>query len=107
MTLKDLESQLLALTPAEQQRAIQLLTQNLAKMRTENAKPPAISGGEARIANTQIAIWELVNAQQLGYSDGDLLAMYPQLTPTDLTTAWDYAADHPEEITLAIQEIGE
>jgi uncharacterized protein (DUF433 family) len=107
MTLKDLESQLLALTPAEKERVIQLLTHSLVSTQPEIAKPPAISSGEAAIANTQIAIWELVNAQDLGCSDRDLLQMYPQLTQRDLDTAWEYADAHPEEIMLALQAIDE
>lgn len=107
MTLKDLESQLLALTPAEKHRAIELLTQSLASNQPEIAPPPEISGGEAYIANTQIAIWELVNAQDLGCSDRDLLQMYPQLTQSDLDTAWEYADAHPEEMMLALQAIDE
>ena len=107
MTLKDLESQLLALTPAEKEQVIQLLTQSLAKIQPEIAQPPEISNGEARIANTQIAIWELVNAQDLGCSDRDLLQMYPQLTESDLATAWDYAETHPEEIAQALRDIDE
>jgi uncharacterized protein (DUF433 family) len=107
MTLKDLESQLLALTPAEKSRVVQLLTQSLATTSAEIANPPEISYGEARIANTQIAIWELVNAQDLGCSDRDLLQMYPQLTESDLATAWDYADAHPEEMMLALQAIDE
>ena len=107
MTLKDLESQLLALTPVEKERAIQLLTHSLANTPPEVAKPLEINNGEARIANTQIAIWELVNAQDLGCSDRDLLQMYPQLTENDLATAWDYADAHPEEIMLALQAIDE
>jgi uncharacterized protein (DUF433 family) len=107
MTLKDLESQLLALTPVEKERVIQLLTHSLVTTQPKLAKPPEISGGEARIANTQIAIWELVNAQDLGCSDRDLLQMYPQLTESDLATAWDYVEAHPEEIALALQAIDE
>ncbi len=107
MTLQDLESQLLALTPAEKHRAIELLTQSLASTQPEIAQSPEISSGEARIANTQIAIWELVNAQDLGCSDRDLLQMYPQLTQRDLATAWEYADAHPEEMILALQAIDE
>jgi uncharacterized protein (DUF433 family) len=107
MTLQDLESQLLALTPAEKQRAIELLTQSLASIQPETAEPPEIGNGEARIANTQIAIWELVNAQDLGYNDRDILLMYPQLTQRDLDTAWEYADAQPEEIMLALQAIDE
>jgi uncharacterized protein (DUF433 family) len=107
MTLQDLESQLLALTRAEKERVIQLLTHSLVSIQPEIAKPLETSSGEARIANTQIAIWELVNAQDLGCSDRDLLQMYPQLTESDLATAWDYAEAHPEEIMLALQAIDE
>jgi uncharacterized protein (DUF433 family) len=107
MTLQDLESQLLALTPAEKERVIQLLTHSLVSPQPEIAKPAEIRGGEARIANTQIAIWELVNAQDLGCSDRDILQMYPQLTESDLATAWDYVEAHPEEIMLALQAIDE
>jgi uncharacterized protein (DUF433 family) len=107
MTLQDLESQLLALTPAEKEHVIQLLTHSLVSIQPEIAKPAETSSGEARIANTQIAIWELVNAQDLGCSDRDLLQMYPQLTESDLATAWDYAEAHPEEIMLALQSIDE
>jgi uncharacterized protein (DUF433 family) len=107
MTLQDLESQLLALTRAEKERVIQLLTHSLVSIQPEVAKPLETSSGEARIANTQIAIWELVNAQDLGCSDRDLLQMYPQLTESDLATAWDYAEAHPEEIMIALQSIDE
>ncbi len=107
MTLKDIESQLLALTPAEKSRAIELLTQSLASTQPELINHPEISSGEAYIVNTQIAIWELVNAQDLGYSDRDLLLMYPQLTEQDLATAWEYAEAHPKEIMLALQAIDE
>jgi uncharacterized protein (DUF433 family) len=107
MTLKDLESKLLALTPAEKERVIQLLTQSLESIQPLSVKPLEISDGEARIGNTQIAVWEVVNAKDLGYSDGDILQAYPQLTATDLATAWDYADAHPQEIALALQAIDE
>jgi uncharacterized protein (DUF433 family) len=107
MTLNDLESQLLALTAAEKERVIQLLTQSLANTQPEITQTPEISSGEAYIANTQIAIWELVNAQDLGWSDRDILQMYPQLTQSDLDTAWEYSDAHPEEIVLALQAIDE
>lgn len=107
MTLKDLESQLLALTPAEKEQVIQLLTSSLANIQPKVPQPPEIVNGEARIANTQVAIWELVNAQDLGCNDRDLLQMYPQLTESDLATAWDYAESHPEEIAQALRDIDE
>jgi uncharacterized protein (DUF433 family) len=107
MTLKDLESKLIALTSAEKQQVIQFLTQSLESTQPEIAKPLETTSGEARIGNTHIAVWEVVNAKDIGYSDGDILQVYPQLTPTDLAAAWDYAAAHPHEIALALQEIDE
>ncbi len=107
MTLKDLESQLLALTPAEKERVIQLLTQSLASDRAEIAKPVEIGGGEARIGNTQIAVWELVNAKELGCNDDVLLQIYPQLTALDLANAWEYAEANADEISRTLQEIDE
>ena len=107
MTLKDLESQLLALTPAEKERVIQLLTHSLVTGSADVAKPVASSAGEARIGNTQIAVWELVNAKQLGCSDADLLQIYPQLTALDLANAWDYAEANADEISRTLQEIDE
>jgi uncharacterized protein (DUF433 family) len=107
MTLKDLESQLLALTPAEKEHVIQLLTHSLVSTQPEIHQPPDLSSGAAYIANTQIAIWELVNAQDLGCSDRDLLQMYPQLTQSDLDTAWEYADAHAEEIAQALRDIDE
>jgi hypothetical protein len=86
MTLTDLESQLLALTPSEKQYIIQLLSQSLAIPPAETAPTPPISSGSTKIANTQIAVWELVN---------------------DLATAWAYADAHYDEISLILQEIDE
>jgi uncharacterized protein (DUF433 family) len=104
MTLKDLESQLLSLTFSEKEQAIQLRTQSLGTIWTGIEKTSRICGGNARIANTRITIWGLVNARQLGYSDGDLLQSYPQLTAIDLVNAWNYTKAYPDEISLAIQE---
>jgi uncharacterized protein (DUF433 family) len=107
MTLKDLESQLLALTPAEKERVIQLLTHSLTSNRSEIAKPVKVGGGEARIGDTQIAVWELVNAKGLGCSDADLLQIYPQLTALDLANSWEYAEANADEISRTLQEIDE
>jgi uncharacterized protein (DUF433 family) len=107
MTLTDLESQLLSLTRPEKEHIIQFLTQSLATTPAEAAPTAPISSGSAKIANTQIAVWELVNAKQLGCSNGDLLDIYPQLTAADLASAWEYADAHYDEISLILQEIDE
>lgn len=102
VTLKELEQNLLALSPSEKVQAIQLLAQSLGSIWQGIEKTPRVCGGEARIAKTRIPIWVLVEASRLGYSDADLLLSYPTITATDLANAWAYALAHPDEIELAI-----
>jgi uncharacterized protein (DUF433 family) len=103
VTLKELEQQLLALSPAEKVQAIQLLAQSLGSNWQGIEKTSRVCGGEARIAKTRIPVWVLVEARRLGYSDADLLTSYPTITTTDLANAWVYAQTHPDEIELAIE----
>jgi uncharacterized protein (DUF433 family) len=105
MTVAELETYLLALSTSEQRHIIQLLTQNLGDNPAGIIKDPNICGGEAHIANTQIAVWELVNAQRLGYSDSDILQSYPQLSAIDLVNAWDYAETWADEIAQTLQAV--
>jgi len=101
--LEELEQHLLALSPTEKVRAIQLLAQSLGNSWQGIEKTPGVCGGEARIAKTRIPIWVLVEACRLGYSDADLLTSYPTITATDLANAWAYAESHRNEIELAIE----
>lgn len=103
MTLKELEQQLLALSPGEKLQAIHLLAQSLGNHWQGIEKTPRVCGGEACIAKTRIPVWVLVEARRLGYSDADLLTSYPTITATDLANAWVYAEAHPDEIELAIE----
>jgi uncharacterized protein (DUF433 family) len=68
------------------------------------SRRPDIQGGDACIDGTRIPIWVLVNYRRLGGSDADLLGAYPSLTSTDLAAAWEYAADHRQEIDDTIRE---
>lgn len=104
MPLQDLQSQLLALSPAEKAQAIQLLSESLGNTWTGIEKTPGICGGDARIANTRIPIWVLVQARNLGNTDAQILANYPTITAIDLSNAWRYADAHLEEIEQAIVE---
>lgn len=104
MTLKELEPQLLALTPVEKAQAIQLLAQSLSNTWKGIEKTPGVCGGEACIANTRIPVWVLVNARRLGISEADLLYDYPTLSATDLANAWTYAEAYPDEIEIAIRK---
>jgi uncharacterized protein (DUF433 family) len=104
MTLKELEKQLLALTPTEKAQAIQLLAQSLSNTWQGIEKTPGICGGDACIANTRIPVWGLVNARRLGISEAQLLYDYPTLSAADLKNAWAYAEAYPDEIEIAIRD---
>lgn len=103
MNLKELESQLLALTPPEKAQAIQLLVQSLSNTWQGIEKTPGVCGGDACIRGTRIPVWVLVNARRIGYSEADLLESYPALGSADLANAWTYAQAYPDEIEIAIQ----
>lgn len=67
-------------------------------------KTPDVIGGDACIRRTRIAVWMLVEAKRLGFTDEELLIRYdPPLTPQDLAAAWDYYATHKGEIDEAIR----
>ena len=103
MTLKDLESQLLALSPTEKAEAIQILAHSLNHNWRGITKMPGVCGGDACIAGTRIPVWVLVNARNLGIRETELFADYPDLTAADLANAWVYAEANPEEIETAIR----
>ncbi|WP_293135056.1 DUF433 domain-containing protein [Microcoleus sp. bin38.metabat.b11b12b14.051] len=104
MTLKELEKQLLALTPSEKTQAIQLLVQSLSNSSLGIKKTPGVCGGDACVGNTRIQVWVLVGYRRLGCSDAELFKCYPHLTAADLVNAWAYADAYPEEIETAIRE---
>ena len=102
MTLKELEKQLLALTPGEKTQAIQLLVQSLSNTWQGIETTPGVCGGDARIATIRIPIWSLVNYRHLGATDVRILQDFPHLSAAELANAWAYAEEHPEEIEAAI-----
>ena len=104
MTLKELEKQLLALTPAEKALAIQLLAKSLSNTWQGIEKTPGVCGGDARIAGTRIPVWGLVNARRLGIGEAQLLDDYPHISAADLVNAWAYADAYPDEIEEAIRK---
>ncbi|MEG4209623.1 DUF433 domain-containing protein [Microcoleus sp. S13_B4] len=103
-TLKELQPQLLALTPEEKAQAIELLAQSLRKFWSGIQKTPGVCGGDACIRQTRIPIWVLVNARRLGISEAELLEDYPTLRAADLANAWVYAEAYSDEIETAIQD---
>lgn len=104
MTLKELEKQLLALTPGEKAQAIQLLAKSLSNTWQGIEKTPGVCGGDACIAGTRIPVWGLVESRRLGISEAQLLDDYPHLSAADLVNAWAYADASPDEIEEAIRK---
>ncbi|TAE47653.1 MAG: DUF433 domain-containing protein [Oscillatoriales cyanobacterium] len=104
MALKELEKQLLALTPIEKTQAIQLLVQSLSNTWQGIEKTPGVCGGDARITKTRIPIWSIANYRLLGANDVRILQDFPHLSAADLANARAYTEAHPEEIEAAIRE---
>ena len=104
MTIKQLEAQLLALSPTEKAEVIHILAHSLNQNWRGITKTRNVCGGDACIARTRIPVWVLVNARNLGISESQLLYDYPTLTASDLANAWMYAQANPDEIATAIRE---
>ncbi|NEQ36576.1 MAG: DUF433 domain-containing protein [Okeania sp. SIO3I5] len=107
MTIKELETQLLALTPTEQAEAIEILTKIINNDSSRITKTTGVCGGDACIENTRIPVWLLVSLRSQGSTDAELLTFYPQLRAVDLVNVWAYAKAYPEEIETAIREENE
>lgn len=103
MGIRDIEPQLLSLSPGEKLEAIQILSRSLSRNWRGISKTTGVCGGEACIEGTRIPIWVLVSFRQLGVKDSDQLYNYPTLTASDLANAWTYAAANPDEIAAAIK----
>lgn len=104
MTLKELETQLLALTLTEKAEAIQILTRTLSNGSRGITKTPAVCGGDACIDKTRIPVWLMVSWRRQGMNDAELLNLYPHLSAADLVNVWAYADAYPEEIEEAINK---
>jgi uncharacterized protein (DUF433 family) len=103
MTRQEIENQLLTRSLSDKAEIVQILTKTLNMSGKGITKTPGVCGGEACIAGTRIAVWLLVEAQQLGISEAQLLQDYPHITAADLVNAWNYADAYPEEIAAAIR----
>jgi uncharacterized protein (DUF433 family) len=98
MGLKDLESQLLALSPAEKAEALKMLTLELTHTWPGIEKTPEVVGGAACVVRTRIPVRALENYRRLGWSEARVLENYPTLRAADLVNAWAYADAHADEI---------
>jgi uncharacterized protein (DUF433 family) len=103
MTRQEIEHQLLTLSLSDKAEMVQSLTKTLNMSGKGITKTPGVCGGEACIAGTRIAVWLLVEAQQLGISEAQLLQDYPHITAADLVNAWVYANAYADEIAALIR----
>jgi uncharacterized protein (DUF433 family) len=103
MTRQEIEHQMLTLSLSDKAEMVQSLTKSLNMNGKGITKTPGVCGGKACIAGTRIAVWLLVEAQQLGISEAQLLQDYPHITAADLVNAWSYADAYPEETAAAIR----
>ncbi len=103
MTLQQIQSQLLALSPDEKTQAIQILSASLDGSWPGIQKTPGVMGGDACIRQTRIPVWLLVSLRQQGATETYLLEDYPDLTAADLTNAWLYAENNAEEVNAALR----
>lgn len=65
---------------------------------------PGVCGGRARIRDTRIPVWTIVEIKKAGASDLDILRDFPGLTAEDLTNAMRYYHGHQAEIEQDLKE---
>lgn len=63
---------------------------------------PGVVGGDARVRNTRIPVWTLVELKKQGRTEQQLLEDFPGLTQADLDAVWAYYRDNTSEIEDAI-----
>jgi uncharacterized protein (DUF433 family) len=63
-----------------------------------------VCGGVPVIVRTRIPVWVVEQARRLGFSEHDLLRLYPGLRAEDLASAWAYVRAHRDEIDRQIRE---
>lgn len=104
MTIKELESQILSLTPGDKEHILQTLMRDLANGWPGIEKTPRVVGGDACIVRTRIPVWTLEGYRRLGWSETKILENFPTLRLSDLRQAWGYVAAYSEEIEQALIE---
>jgi uncharacterized protein (DUF433 family) len=66
-------------------------------------RDPAVWGGKAVIAGTRIPVFMLVARIRSGWSEDQVLAEYPTLTPDDVRAAMGYDAKFPMHVESDVQ----
>jgi uncharacterized protein (DUF433 family) len=105
--LEEVRNALKRLSLPEKQKVLEELTFESVEVGPGVFKTVGVCGGDARIRQMRLPVWQLEESRRNGATNEQLLKAYPQLTPTDLTNAWAYVAAHLEEIETAIRENNE
>lgn len=72
--------------------------------RTWISKTPGVCGGDACVRDTRVPVWVLEGYRRKGLTVAQLLHAYPGLSTEDLGHAFEYAADHADEIEEALRD---
>jgi FkbM family methyltransferase len=104
MTVRELVAQLASLSKAEKAEVVERLAQEISDAWPGVEKSPGVSGGDACIVRTRIAVWQLESYRRLVWTEAKMLANYPSLRAADLVHAWAYVDAHREEIDEAIRQ---
>lgn len=102
--LQKVEALLPEMSPGEKAQVAKWVRDDLDYRFPGIEQTPGVCGGSACIVRTRIPVWLLVEAQQAGASEADLLKSYPSLRAEDLTNAWAYYRANKEEIDSEISE---
>ncbi|MBK7873179.1 MAG: DUF433 domain-containing protein [Saprospiraceae bacterium] len=103
-TLEQVEKLLQMLSPSERAIVARWVQDDASYRFPGIEKTLGVCGGSACIVRTRIPVWLLVEAQQAGATEADLLQSYPSLRAEDLLNAWAYYRANKEEIESEILE---
>lgn len=101
-TLEQVEKLLQMLSPGERAIVARWVRDDTSYRFPGIEKTPDVCGGSACIVRTRIPVWLLVEAQQAGATEADLLKSYPSLHAEDLLNAWAYYRANKDEIDTEI-----
>ena len=68
------------------------------------ARTPGVSGGDACFGRLRIPVRLVVEAWQMGWTDDEVLAAHPVLSPAHLAAARAYYGEHRQEIDRLVTE---
>lgn len=102
MSVQELQTQLIALSPDEKAQVLEMLAHELGEHWLGIEKKSDVAGGQAIIVRTRIPVWALEGYRRLGWDEEQILSNYPTLRASDLLNAWAYVRRHRTEIQDAL-----